>query len=184
MPKREPLAPMTAPQNNGAVRSPKTAEIVADTLRRMIVEGQLKDGDFLPYEAELMDHFQVSRPSLREAVRVLESDRLVEVRRGSRTGRVRSMTAFMTLKMAVLTPMPRASVNTATAVKPGLRRNCRAPRRRFCDRISTFLQPHMARLASARQLPSSGSAAWRWRRARPPLDAGRKRRTPGSPPVA
>src|SRR5271169_6826735 len=86
MPKREPLAPITASENNGAVRSPKTAEIVADTLRRMIVEGQLKDGDFLPYEAELMDHFQVSRPSLREAVRVLESDRLVEVRRGSRTG--------------------------------------------------------------------------------------------------
>jgi GntR family transcriptional regulator, transcriptional repressor for pyruvate dehydrogenase complex len=86
MPKPEPLAPMTVPDNNGAVRSPKTAEIVADTLRRMIVEGQLKDGDFLPYEAELMNHFQVSRPSLREAVRVLESDRLVEVRRGSRTG--------------------------------------------------------------------------------------------------
>ncbi|MBB2773054.1 UNVERIFIED_ORG: DNA-binding FadR family transcriptional regulator [Mycolicibacterium obuense] len=52
----------------------------------MIVDGQLKDGDFLPYEADLMAHFQVSRPSLREAVRVLESDRLVEVRRGSRTG--------------------------------------------------------------------------------------------------
>jgi GntR family transcriptional regulator, transcriptional repressor for pyruvate dehydrogenase complex len=86
MPKREPLAPMTVSERDGAVRSPKTAEIVADTLRRMIVEGQLKDGDFLPYEAELMDHFQVSRPSLREAVRVLESDRLVEVRRGSRTG--------------------------------------------------------------------------------------------------
>src|SRR5271154_4552587 len=86
MPKREPFAPMTVSESNGAVRSPKTAEIVADTLRRMIVEGQLKDGDFLPYEAELMDHFQVSRPSLREAVRVLESDRLIEVRRGSRTG--------------------------------------------------------------------------------------------------
>jgi DNA-binding FadR family transcriptional regulator len=52
----------------------------------MIVDGQLKDGDFLPFENELMAHFQVSRPTLREAVRVLESDRLVEVRRGSRTG--------------------------------------------------------------------------------------------------
>jgi DNA-binding FadR family transcriptional regulator len=52
----------------------------------MIVDGQLKDGDFLPYEADLMAHFHVSRPTLREAVRVLESERLVEVRRGSRTG--------------------------------------------------------------------------------------------------
>src|ERR1700730_10998688 len=71
---------------SAAVRSPKTAELVAGTLRRMVVDGQLKDGDFLPNEAELMAHFAVSRPTLREAVRVLESERLVEVRRGSRTG--------------------------------------------------------------------------------------------------
>src|SRR5258705_3580009 len=70
---------------SAAVRSPKTAELVAGTLRRMVVDGQLKDGDFLPNEAELMAHFGVSRPTLREAVRVLESERLVEVRRGSRT---------------------------------------------------------------------------------------------------
>lgn len=87
MPRQESLAPMIAPEaTSGAVRSPKTAELVAQTLRRMIVDGQLEDGDFLPYEADLMAHFQVSRPTLREAVRVLESDRLVEVRRGSRTG--------------------------------------------------------------------------------------------------
>lgn len=87
MARQESLAPMIAPQAmSGAVRSPKTAELVAQTLRKMIVDGQLKDGDFLPYEADLMTHFQVSRPTLREAVRVLESDRLVEVRRGSRTG--------------------------------------------------------------------------------------------------
>ncbi|AWT56043.1 FadR family transcriptional regulator [Mycolicibacterium smegmatis] len=84
-----PLAPMIGPDAitpRAAVRSPKTAELVAGTLRRMVVEGQLKDGDFLPNEAELMSHFGVSRPTLREAVRVLESERLVEVRRGSRTG--------------------------------------------------------------------------------------------------
>lgn len=87
MARQESLAPMIAPQaTSGAVRSPKTAELVAQTLRKMIVDGQLKDGDFLPYEADLMAHFHVSRPTLREAVRVLESERLVEVRRGSRTG--------------------------------------------------------------------------------------------------
>ncbi|MBJ7336357.1 GntR family transcriptional regulator [Mycolicibacterium sp.] len=87
MSRQQSLAPMIAPQaTSGTVRSPKTAELVAQTLRKMIVDGQLKDGDFLPFEADLMEHFQVSRPTLREAVRVLESDRLVEVRRGSRTG--------------------------------------------------------------------------------------------------
>jgi GntR family transcriptional repressor for pyruvate dehydrogenase complex len=73
-------------RNFGAVRSPKTAELVARTLRQMVVDGQLSDGDFLPHETDLMEHFRVSRPTLREAVRILESERLVEVRRGSRTG--------------------------------------------------------------------------------------------------
>ncbi|WNG86349.1 FadR/GntR family transcriptional regulator [Mycobacterium sp. ITM-2016-00317] len=89
MTRSTPLAPMIGPDavaSRAAVRSPKTAELVAGTLRRMVVDGQLKDGDFLPNEAELMAHFGVSRPTLREAVRVLESERLVEVRRGSRTG--------------------------------------------------------------------------------------------------
>lgn len=87
MARQESLAPMITPEAaSGAIRSPKTAELVAQTLRRMVVDGQLQDGDFLPFEADLMTHFQVSRPTLREAVRVLESDRLVEVRRGSRTG--------------------------------------------------------------------------------------------------
>jgi len=79
-----PLA--TAESASGAVRSPKTAELVARTLRRLVVDGRLNEGDFLPHETELMAHFGISRPTLREAVRVLESERLVEVRRGSRTG--------------------------------------------------------------------------------------------------
>ena len=81
------LPPMEAAQSAAAsVRSPKTAELVAAALRRRIVQGELVDGDFLPTETDLMGHFNVSRPTLREAVRILESERLVEVRRGSRTG--------------------------------------------------------------------------------------------------
>lgn len=68
------------------IRTPKTAELVANTLRRMIVDGTLTAGDHLPHEADLMDRFAVSRPTLREAIRLLESAGLVEVRRGSRTG--------------------------------------------------------------------------------------------------
>lgn len=84
----EALAPVFDSRNQAArtIRTPKTAELVARRLRRMIVDGELKDGDHLPHEAELMEHYSVSRPTLREAVRVLESERLVEVRRGSRSG--------------------------------------------------------------------------------------------------
>jgi GntR family transcriptional regulator, transcriptional repressor for pyruvate dehydrogenase complex len=68
------------------VRTPKAAVVIAQTLRRLIVDGHLKEGDFLPNETRLMDQYAVSRSTLREAVRLLESERLLEVRRGARTG--------------------------------------------------------------------------------------------------
>lgn len=71
---------------SGRVRVPKTAEVVASTLRTQIVNGEIAEGEALPSEAVLMEHFAISRPSLREAFRILESERLIEVRRGSRGG--------------------------------------------------------------------------------------------------
>ncbi len=68
------------------VRVPKTAELVASQLRRQIVRGELKEGDALPPETALMEQFGVSRPTLREAFRVLESEALISVRRGARGG--------------------------------------------------------------------------------------------------
>jgi GntR family transcriptional regulator, transcriptional repressor for pyruvate dehydrogenase complex len=68
------------------VRAPKTAELIADQLRSQIVRGVLKQGDALPTEVELVKQFAVSRPTLREAFRVLESESLIVVRRGSRGG--------------------------------------------------------------------------------------------------
>ena len=68
------------------VRVLKTAEVVAGTLRAQIVNGEIAEGEALPSEAVLMERFAISRPSLREAFRILESERLIEVRRGSRGG--------------------------------------------------------------------------------------------------
>src|SRR4051794_13190056 len=68
------------------VRVPKMAELVAGHLRRQIVRGELAEGAALPTEAALMQQFQVSRPTLREAFRVLESESLITVRRGARGG--------------------------------------------------------------------------------------------------
>lgn len=64
------------------VRPLKMSDQVADQVRRMIVRGELVDGDWLPPEAELMQRFGVSRPTLREALRLLEGDALVTIRRG------------------------------------------------------------------------------------------------------
>jgi DNA-binding FadR family transcriptional regulator len=69
-----------------SVRVPKTAELVASHIRRQIVTGQLQEGDALPSETALMEEFAISRPTLREAFRVLESEGLITVRRGARGG--------------------------------------------------------------------------------------------------
>jgi DNA-binding FadR family transcriptional regulator len=71
---------------DAAVRVPKTAEIIASSLRRQIVRGELPEGSMLPSESALVEQFGVSRPSVREALRVLESERLVEIQRGARGG--------------------------------------------------------------------------------------------------
>jgi DNA-binding FadR family transcriptional regulator len=68
------------------VAAPKSADLIAAQIRRQIVQGILNEGDALPPEAELMAQFQVSRPTLREALRILEAESLITVRRGSRGG--------------------------------------------------------------------------------------------------
>lgn len=67
---------------------PKTGELIARELRKRIVRGELLEGASLPAEAELMAQLGVSRASLREALRILESESLLTVRRGSRGGPV------------------------------------------------------------------------------------------------
>ncbi|MGO9103670.1 MAG: FadR/GntR family transcriptional regulator [Mycobacterium sp.] len=69
-----------------SLREPKMADRVATVLRRMFIRGELTEGTMLPPESELMERFGVSRPTLREAFRVLESESLIEVQRGVRGG--------------------------------------------------------------------------------------------------
>ncbi|WP_374526944.1 FadR/GntR family transcriptional regulator [Novosphingobium sp.] len=68
------------------IHVPKTSEIVADKIRAQIVRGELNEGDTLPPEGQLMDSLGISRPTLREAFRILEAEGLISVVRGSRTG--------------------------------------------------------------------------------------------------
>lgn len=68
------------------VRVPKVAELVASQIRRQIVKREISEGDALLPESDLMAEFGVSRPTLREAFRILESEGLITVTRGSRGG--------------------------------------------------------------------------------------------------
>jgi DNA-binding FadR family transcriptional regulator len=68
------------------VRVPKAAELIAADLRRQVILGDVSAGGALPNESALMERYGVSRPTLREALRILESEGLVSVKRGGRGG--------------------------------------------------------------------------------------------------
>jgi GntR family transcriptional regulator, transcriptional repressor for pyruvate dehydrogenase complex len=68
------------------LRQPRLAELVAETLRSRITGGELREGDMLPKQSELLEEFQVSKPSLREALRILETEGLITVLRGNTGG--------------------------------------------------------------------------------------------------
>ena len=68
------------------LRIPNAAEMIAGHLRRQIVRGELEEGRSLPPEGKLLTQFGVSGPTLRAAYRILESEGLITVRRGSRGG--------------------------------------------------------------------------------------------------
>jgi DNA-binding FadR family transcriptional regulator len=68
------------------VQLPKAAELVAAQLRRQIVMGERVEGEMLPPEVQLMSQLGVSRPTLRQALRILETELLVTVHRGRNGG--------------------------------------------------------------------------------------------------
>src|ERR1700722_316778 len=80
---------MSTPIRSKQVRVPKAGELVAEQLRRQIVSGELREGDALPPESTLVERYGVSRPTLREAFRILEAEHIIEIKRGGRGWPVR-----------------------------------------------------------------------------------------------
>ena len=70
---------------NKPVKQPKLSDIILAQLEDMIVSGCFKAGQQLPPERELASQFEVSRPSLREAIQKLEAKGLVTRKQGGGT---------------------------------------------------------------------------------------------------
>lgn len=58
---------------------------VSEALKKQIIDNQLKPGDKLPSESELMEQFKVSRTTIREAMKLLKAEHIVEIKRGNGT---------------------------------------------------------------------------------------------------
>jgi DNA-binding FadR family transcriptional regulator len=64
----------------------RTFQDIARQIEEAIISGELKPHDRLPSERELQQLFGVGRASVREAVRILESNGMLEVRTGAVSG--------------------------------------------------------------------------------------------------
>lgn len=62
------------------------AKQIAEALREQILSGQIKAAERLPTEEELARRFGVSRPTIREALKRLAAENLIQSRRGGRGG--------------------------------------------------------------------------------------------------
>ncbi|MFD7444437.1 FadR/GntR family transcriptional regulator [Streptomyces sp. NPDC059909] len=69
-----------------AVSSNRVSQVIVEQIRHLMREERLQPGDRLPSERELCTQFGVSRVTVREALRILESSGLVEIRVGARGG--------------------------------------------------------------------------------------------------
>ena len=76
----------SGPKNPGVPTYRNKSDQIANALITRILEGGLKPGDMLGTEAELVAEYKVSRPTLRESLRMLEAQGVVTLRPGPRGG--------------------------------------------------------------------------------------------------
>ena len=72
-----------AKQQGSSARRVKVVDEIIETMRQDIATQRLKHGERLPSEKELSERFAVSQPTIREAIRALETMGLVEVLHGN-----------------------------------------------------------------------------------------------------
>ncbi|MEW6473525.1 MAG: FCD domain-containing protein [Actinomycetota bacterium] len=91
------------------IRATRLADQIAAGLRGWIVN-EAAPGDFLPSERDLIDRFHASRPTVREAMRILEAEGLIEIKRGVNGGAVVRKPDIYGLATAVGTFLQRIGV--------------------------------------------------------------------------
>ncbi|MGR3622490.1 FadR/GntR family transcriptional regulator [Pseudophaeobacter sp.] len=119
---------------------------IATAIKDAIVSGVLNIDERLPSEAELADHFQVSRPTVREALKRLAAQALIRTQRGASGGAFVNRLSFedayaqQITTSTLLLSMNEVSFETACEARYALERAC-APLsadRRTADHLATM----------------------------------------------
>ncbi len=117
---------------------------IATAIRDEIISGRLIVDQRLPSEAELSDHFQVSRPTVREALKRLAAQSLIRTQRGASGGAFVNRISFQEAyahqitTSTLLLSMNEVSFETACEARFTLERSCAAltAKRRTADHLA------------------------------------------------
>lgn len=116
------------------VEKKKAYEDIVQQVLVLIEEGKLKRGDHLPSERELTEAFKVSRTTVREAIRTLESMKLLQSRQGNGTY------VLVSSEEALIQPLAAALFNKKDDI-------------RDIFYIRKIIEPHVAELAAENATP-------------------------------
>ncbi|WP_170463789.1 FadR/GntR family transcriptional regulator [Ruegeria arenilitoris] len=119
---------------------------IAQAIRDAIISGQLIVDERLPSEAELSEQFQVSRPTVREALKRLAAQSLIRTQRGASGGAFVNRLSFenaysqQITTSTLLLSMNAVSFDTACEARFALERACAAlsAQRRTADQLATM----------------------------------------------
>ncbi len=133
-------------------RQPRLADLVAGELRERILTHELPDGASIPKQEDLLEEFGVSAPPVREALRILETEGLVRVRRGNAGGAtVQAPRPEKVAYMIGLVLQARGvSVEDVAAAMSRLEPVCAALAARRADRKTRVVAPLRRVLVSSR----------------------------------
>ena len=133
----------TSQFNITGIARPRIYEAVADQLRQAIFSGLLTTGHKLPSEREMAERFQTSRIALREALRALEKEGMITIKRGSGGG---AFVADFDNTLRALTD------SLSTVVRLGQAKSA------HLTEVRAILEPEITRLATLRATPENLAA--------------------------
>ena len=130
-----PRPASVTPFKISSLKRRRVCESVAEQIRQAIFSGQIEPGHKLPPEREMAGQFQTSRVALREALRALEQEGMISIRRGFGGG---AFVADFDLALRALTD----SLNTVVKLGQAKSGNL--------TEVRTIVEPEMTRLATRR----------------------------------
>ena len=69
-----------------SVRPDRISQTIVDQIKEAIFQKRIKTGDKLPSERQMMEQFETSRVTVREALKNLENSGILDIRRGTQGG--------------------------------------------------------------------------------------------------